>query len=164
MFPPIAATTHRTGTHAVTMGDLMQKLDDKKSEFEASRAQETMAAVRQNLRQLESLRTRELELADEIKESAFPIANGVRRFPDRPDGNSPVFPHPPPVFKTQVEVAVAAAGGALQGTPDAPLPTTRPPHRNKPILVEILLHREGSVLAAVFWTHRRSNHRLVSSR
>ena len=35
MFPPIAATTHRTGTHAVTMGDLMQKLDDKKSEFEA---------------------------------------------------------------------------------------------------------------------------------
>jgi hypothetical protein len=40
----------------------------KKSEFEASRAQETMAAVRQNLRQLESLRTRELELADEISE------------------------------------------------------------------------------------------------
>lgn len=40
----------------------------KKSEFEASRAQETMAAVRHNLRQLESLRARELELADEISE------------------------------------------------------------------------------------------------
>ena len=38
----------------------------KKSEFEASRAQETMAAVRHNLKQLESLRARELELADEI--------------------------------------------------------------------------------------------------